>query len=530
MSSSIVCETMTDTVGDGLTIEELREQEDDNDDEQQQQGICSCMKSIPYGVIVLIGSYALMVGLILGQLDPTEGLIYWAVDFFIFVLAGFLSLQMLVKESNQVGGLLFFFTGLGYLTKSFNTIFFGSNWSIQYDDDKTSLDSGVFILTLVSFFLWTSATVLLYIFVQAAWMMIEDVHGACGMMPAKFSLLAILSSVGVLFVGGIWSAVIGPSSSSGASLDDDPTSQYHFANILFWVAQLTWYLSFCSFSISVASVCGSVAKDLGAVRIWGLYTSWAAGGLVCGQVVVAVFLIFSVLNSIGGLPWTPAKTDGIDYPFIFFNFASMMSLFFIHNLVHMVFRNLPTDLDDDDKEEPDTEQETDNEDNIAKDVEDNASIVESSSDNAQNQSNWACVMPNMCVSPDNTCSAQDEQTGNGLGDATSVVESASDKKTITTEPTQTEMSKGADKSDTATEVDASQHKTTTKVLAVASMGMLNSKTTNAGVDALVRMASLQRPKPPRRHYDEEETLPGGPSGSKLVLHMVTTMDEDVVEV
>lgn len=485
--------------------------------------------AMPFGVILLTGSFVLVSGLVLGLADGSSQLIYWAIDFGLFLVTAILSLHLALQEVNQVGGLLFAFAAVGYLIKSFNTIFLGSSWTVQYNEESsTDIERAVYGLTFASFVLWTLSMMLLYIFVQAAWMMIEDVHGACGMMPAKFSLLALVLSTLVLSVGSIWSAIIGPYDSSG-----DEQSPQHFANILFWVAQLTWYLSLSSFLISAASVWGSLARDIGGVRLWGMPTSWAAGGLVCSQLVTAGILVFAVLNGLRDRDeaWTPVDADGVDYPHLIFNYAMMMTLFFVHNMVDMVFRTLPTDflceddgLDKGGKEtkEPDTERESDNSDCD----EEKPNIEESSCHGVDSEGKWTCFVADMtdvvsCHQPNEpSASEYDIVEKHSLEDA-DMDEKHSLEDAMTTEGAKVE--EGVDK-----DVFANK-RNTNAVLTVASMGMINAKSNNAGVEALVRMATMKRQKAVRLAGDNE-ILPGGPSGSKLVLHMVTSMDDNVVEV
>ncbi len=211
-------------------------------------------------------------------------------------------------------------------------------------DDET----GFFMLTLLYYLLWTCSAFVYALLIHAALNEGNEVGGSqCGYLESRLlfggMVLAFLAiATGCFWCGQpIWNSVV-----------DDSSAQSIWVTVLV-SSQLLWHAFYCVFLITACYVWKTLAKQC-EITVGGLPYSYAATGIVVSQVVILVIVVFYSLDFASTKENLGTKTMQSTYTTIFFNYAILMTGYFIHTFFLSLFAVIIDDVKDEGSTDDDT--------------------------------------------------------------------------------------------------------------------------------------------------------------------------------
>lgn len=260
----------------------------------------------------------------------------WSSDFFVATTIGGLSVHLFRNTSKKaIGSIAFINLCLGYLLKGFAALFFGNSGT---DGDGKGMPL-YFFLTLVQYVVWTISAVLVKFLAQSAWVLILEGRRKCGNVASMLFLVPTIGSATAVAIGCIWASLWFPVDQVVDEYDEDDgnINDQSVAISMVRIGQLVWHASFSLFLVATSFVFGALAKQ-DTVIVGGMPNYVASSGIVIAQLtVVGIVFYFAFAGSINDQAISWGVRNGISVATVVFNFAMVMSVLFLHNLITSLF-------------------------------------------------------------------------------------------------------------------------------------------------------------------------------------------------
>ncbi len=289
-----------------------------------------------YGAAILTGLYAGVI-LVTHFASPScifeqdnecesEATIIWSTDLFTGLIVLLLSIHFNTKGVLKECGIAFVAFGVGYILKGSADVYVSKNWT-----DSHNGSIAFYLLTCIQYILWTVSAVTFLVLVHVSENRMDGRVRPRGVVPSTISLFFVIVFAVVLLVACVWSM-----------LTFTPIDEVSIQNIpasfeILRYGQLVWQAFFCLFLICCVSFAiGDLSKSQDiATRICDLPTSLAARAVLICQLLVAGLLVVFVVNLSADDEW--AFTEGGTFALVLFNYAMLMTFFFIHTMLSSIF-------------------------------------------------------------------------------------------------------------------------------------------------------------------------------------------------
>lgn len=287
---------------------------------------------VPTSLAVAYVTFCLLVGLIVP--NDSEGsrhvIVSWATDFFVATMLGFMSIRLFFCTSHwRMTSLSFLLQCLTYITKGMTSKSCGETLSPDVQDGET----GQFLLTWLYYLLWTGSALLYAFLIHHTLDKAKEMGGlTCGLLESRVLFGMIALAMLVVSTGCLWNMLTlwDPSSDEDVETATIPIAILQYG-------QLFWHGFYSAFLITAAYVWSALAKQM-EISVSGLSHSIATAVVVVSQVCILAILIFYALDIANNSEKLRSDKSHM-YATIFYNFATLLSGYFVHSFLLSLFRS-----------------------------------------------------------------------------------------------------------------------------------------------------------------------------------------------